>query len=79
MTPASPPSNELASGRAHWWACASHSVPPAAGSCIFVDGDPVLASPAPGPIVAVLVLPFGEQPGAIRWSDTGLGTAFAER
>ena len=62
-------SHDLAPGLTHWWASASHPVPPAAGSYVLVDGEPVLAATAPGPIVAVLVLP-GEDPasGAIRVS-----------
>jgi hypothetical protein len=81
MIPASPQSNDLAPGLRHWWAStshASHSVPPAAGTGSFTDGDPV-ATTAPGPIVAVLMLPAGEQTGAIRWSDLGAPRASAER
>lgn len=72
MSPASPQSNELAPGLTHWWASASHPVPPAAGSYVLVDGDPVLAATAPGPIVAVLVLPAEERGGASdsRWAST---------
>jgi hypothetical protein len=74
MSEASSHSNDLTPGLTHWWASASHPVPPAAGSYVLVDGDPVLAATAPGPIVAVLVLPGGEDPAAaaIRVSGAGL-------
>jgi len=71
MSPASPQSKDLAPpGLAHWWASASHPVPPAAGSYVLVDGEPILAAMAPGPIVAVLVLPAEEDRGADRWTST---------
>ena len=60
MSETSPQSNELAPGLTHWWASAAHPVAPAAGSYVLVDGEPILAATAPGPIVAVLVLPGGE-------------------
>ncbi len=71
MSEASPQSNDLAPGPTHWLASATHPVPPAAGSYVLVDGEPVLAATAPGPIVAVLVLPGGDP--SIRQPDVTTG------
>jgi hypothetical protein len=73
MFTASPQSHDLAPGLTHWWASASHPMPPAAGSYVLVDGEPFLAATAPGPIVAVLVLPNAQSQSAAALPLAGDG------
>lgn len=72
MSEASPQSTDLTPGLTHWSASVTHPVPPAAGNYVLVDGEPILAATAPGPIVAILVLPGGQSIASESQATRGL-------